>query len=296
MSRLLEGVLTIWLAVTIVFFALRIVPGDAITSQLEQGGAGQAEIAEIRATLGLDQPFMQQYVDYMLNLLKGDLGVSLMSYQPVDELILDSLQSTTLLAGLAMLFATTFGILLGVAAAFDQILANQLINLSLGAPIYWTGTLMIMVFAVQLSWLPSSGSSRLEHLVMPVLVLGFHTMGTIAQVVRANVDEVRHAPYVTVARSKGLSNADVLRRHILKAALLPVMTVIALQTGFLLSGTVITESLFGWSGLGRLLLQSTVNQDYPVVQGVVMVSAAFYSLLLTAATHIHRWIDPRLAV
>ena len=295
MSRLLEGVITIWLAVTIVFFALRIVPGDAITSQLEQSGASPAEIAEIRATLGLDQSLIQQYIEYMLNLLKGDLGISLVSYQPVDELILDGLQSTMLLAGLSMLLATTFGIVLGVAAAMGHVAAYQLINLSLSVPIYWTGTLLIMVFAAQLKWLPSSGSSRLEHLVMPVMVLSFHTMGAIARVVRANVDEVQHAPYVTVARSKGLPNTDVLRRHILKAALLPVVTVIALQTGFLLSGTVITESLFGWSGLGRLLLQSTINQDYPVVQGVVMLSAAFYSASLTVATLIHRWIDPRLA-
>ena len=152
----------------------------------------------------------------------------------------------------------------------------------------------IVLFSAKLGWLPSTGTGRLEHLVLPVSVLGFHTMGGIGRVTQASVADARQASFVWVARSKGLPESHLVWRHILRVGLLPVITVTALQMGFLLSGTVITESLFVRPGIGRLLLNSVIEQDYPIVQGVVILSAVVYVILNTLADFLYRLVDPRI--
>jgi peptide/nickel transport system permease protein len=297
-QRLLAAVLTVWLAATLSFFALRVLPGDAISAQLAQGGAGRDDIERARARMGLGAPVAIQYTRFMSDLVRGDLGYSLLSQYPVREMIWERFQPTVKLALSAIVVAAVVGVGLGIIGAFESpvsVLSRLLITLSISAPIYWTGTLAIALFSAHLGWLPSTGTGKLEHLILPVGVLSFHTMGGIARVTQVNVKDVRHASFVWVARSKGLTERYIVGRHILRVGLLPVVTVIALQTGFLLGGTVITESLFVRPGIGRLLLDSTIKQDYPVVQGIVILSAMVYITLTTLADVSHRLIDPRVA-
>lgn len=297
--QLLFALTVLFCVATLTFFLLRVLPGDAISAQLLQSGAGPDAIAQARAQLGLDASLGVQYGRFMAGLVRGDMGQSLVSGQPVTMLIGQQLIPTVTLALWAILVAVLLGLSTGISAAFDgriSWLARLAINLSLSAPIYWTGTLAIVVFAAQLGWLPSTGTGRPEHLILPVSVLAFHTMGGIGRVVQVNVRHVREAAYIRTAQSKGLTRRIILIRHTLRAGLPPIVTVIALQTGFLLSGAVITESLFVRPGLGRLLLRSVLLQDYPVVQGVVIVSALAYLSMNALADFLHRLIDPRLSL
>ena len=298
-QRLLSMLLTIWLAATLTFFTLRVLPGDAISAQLAQSGAGQGSIEQMRSQMGLDAPVPTQYVRFIAGLARGDLGNSLLSGQRVSDMIYQRFWPTLQLAVSAMVVATLAGIGLGVAAAFGSHLssgARILVNLSISTPIYWTGTMAIVLFSAKLGWLPSTGTGRLEHLVLPVSILGFHTMGGIARVTQASVASTRQEIFVWVARSKGLSERHLIWQHILRVGLLPVITMVALQMGFLLSGTIITESLFVRPGIGRLLLDSTIEQDYPIVQGVVILSAVVYVTLTTLADFLHRLVDPRITL
>ncbi len=274
-------ILVVWVAVTLTFFALRLLPGDAVDMQLAQSGASQDAISDVRARLGLDVPPLEQYLRYMAGLLRGDLGASLTSGLPVAEMIGQRLPATIVLALSASALATVAGVVVGVVAAYGNTLARLLIDLAIGTPIYWTGTLALVAFTTRPGWLP-------------VVILAFHTMGGLAQMIAVNVREIKDSAYVTAARGKGLPETLILRRHVLRVALLPVLTVGALQTGFLLGGTVITESLFVRSGIGRLLLDSTLRQDYPVVQGIVVLAALVYASLTALADWTHHWLDPRI--
>ncbi len=210
------------------------------------------------------------------------------------EVIGEQLAPTVTLAVTALLVATILGLGLGTLAALDiygSRSARLVLDVALSAPIYWTGTLAIYIFAVRLNWLPSSGST---NLVLPAGVLGFSAAGGIGQVVRANVRETLAFDFVRTARAKGLSEARVIARHVLRASLLPAVTVIALQAGFLLGGVVITESLFIRPGIGRVLLNATLKQDYPVVQGIVVLGAVVYTLLNATADVAYRLLDPRV--
>ena len=170
-------------------------------------------------------------------------------------------------------------------------IARLILDLSLSMPLYWTGTLAIYIFAVQLNWLPTSGAN---NLTLPAVVLAFHTAGAVGQVVRASVYDTLSLDFVRTARAKGLRESQVILRHVLRAALLPTVTVIALQAGFLLGGVVITESLFVRPGIGRLLLNATLRQDYPVVQGIVILGALVYTLLNASADLAYHLLDPRV--
>ena len=232
-----------------------------------------------------------QYGRYLTGLVRGDLGVSLLDGRPVTEIVAQQFLPTLTLALCALAVAAVVGIGLGVVAALDvpfAFVARLLLDLALSMPLYWTGTLAIYVFAVQLNWFSATG------LLLPAVVLGFHTAGAIGQVVRAGVQETLALDFVRTARAKGLPERRILIRHVLRAGLLPAVTVIALQAGFLLGGVVITESLFIRPGIGRVLLNATLRQDYPVVQGIVVLSAVVYILLNTAADFSYRLLDPRV--
>ncbi len=290
--RLIGQTLAIlWLAATLAFFALRILPGDALQEQLQEGGASAEVVAERRAALHLDDPVIVQYGRFLTGLLRGDLGVSLLDGRPVTEIVAEQFAPTLTLALAALVVAVIGGVGLGALAALDlhgSWAARLLLDLSLSMPLYWTGTLAIYLFAVRLDWLPITG------LLLPAAVLGFHTAGAVGQVVRANVSETLMLDFVRTARAKGLRESRVILRHVLRASLLPAVTVIALQAGFLLGGVVITESLFVRPGIGRVLLNATLQQDYPVVQGVVVLGAVVYTLLNAAADLCYRLLDPRV--
>lgn len=301
LRRLGQGAVTVWLAATLAFLALRVLPGDAIETQLVFSGAGAEVLAERRAVLGLDAPLQVQYTQFIGGLLVGELGHSLQDGQSVMLKISQQIVPTATLALSALVFAVFLGIGLGIAVEIRvgwgvSWLARLVTDLALSTPIYWTGTLAIYLFTVWLGILPSAGAGTVNHLVLPVTVLGFHTAGAIARVTAANLREVLLASYVRTAYAKGLPGRAVLLRHILPSALPPVIAVIALQAGFLLSGTVITESLFVRPGIGRLLLDSVLRQDYPVVQGVVVFSAVVYVALSLAADVLYRLLDPRVTI
>ncbi len=285
---------TFWLAATLAFFALRVLSGDAIQAELLSSGASAETIAERQAALGLTDPVVVQYGRFLSGLLRGDLGVSLLDGRPVTEIITQQLAPTVALALTALIMATFGGIMLGTVAALDlrvSGIARLVLDLSLSVPLYWTGTLAIYIFAVQLNWLPTSGAN---NLTLPALVLAFHTSGAVGQVVRAGVRDTLALDFVRTARAKGLREAPIIIRHVLRAALLPTVTVIALQAGFLLGGVVITESLFVRPGIGRLLLNATLRQDYPVVQGIVILGAFVYTLLNAGADLVYHLLDPRV--
>jgi ABC-type dipeptide/oligopeptide/nickel transport system permease component len=298
-GRLLSAAVSIWLAGSLAFFALRLLPGDAIESQLLQTGASPALIAERRARQGLDGPLFVQYGQFWLQIGQGSLGYSLLDGQPVTEMIAQRLAPTATLALASLTVGVTLGLLLGLAGALKTPcapVARLLTNLSLSAPIYWTGTLAIWFFAVTLGWLPSAGGDEVSQLNLPAAVHSFNTARGIYRVVEAGVRDTVAADFVRTARAKGLPEALILRRHVLRMALLPVFTVIALQTGFLFGGTVITESLFVRPGVGRLLLDSTLQQDYPVVQGLTLFLAALYILLNLGADILYAALDPRITL
>ncbi len=298
MRRLGAALLVAWLAVTLAFVALRWAPGDAVDATMARVGASPAEIAARRETLGLNDPLTQQYAAYFFDLLRGDLGESLVSGQSVGEMIGQNFGPTAMLASSSLLFGVTFGIMLGVLASVSpwragRYAAEGAASLTLSTPVYWTATLAIYVFSTWLGVLPGVGGEGVRYLILPAAVLGFHTAGGIAQVTANSLREASGQDFVRTARAKGLPDLDVLD-HILRVGLLPVVAVVALQFGFLLGGTVITEMIFVRRGLGRVMLTAIGERDYPVIQGLVALSALVYSLIHWLADVLYRWIDPRV--
>lgn len=295
LSKIAVSLLIVWAAATLGFFALAVLPGDAIESQLVRSGVEPGVIAERRASLGLTDSVIVRYVRFLNDLLRGDLGTSLLTGERVVDAIFRSIGPTFALAGSALIAAVGLGLAGGIVAGlgipFLSSLARISFNLALSMPIYWTGTVAIYIFSV----LPSAGAGRLSQLVLPVLILGFHTSGAIGRVTQVHVRQVLADDFVRTARAKGLPEYRVMLRHVLRVAVLPVISVIALQAGFLLSGTVVTETLFVRPGMGRLLLDAVLQQDYPVVLGVVIFSAGVYTAASFLADLALRLFDPRVS-
>lgn len=303
---LIRWLLTGWLAVTLVFLALRVLPGDAIETQLRITGTSTADIARRRTALGLDDPLWVQYGRYWLALGQGDLGNSLITREPVREMIAVRLPSTLLLALTALSIAVTGGVMTGTLATIRssqenrswllrplEIFSSGIMALALAMPVYWSATLLIFLLSNQLAWLPAGGNEGLASLILPALVLGFSTSGAIARVTQTALRSLADQPFVQTARAKGLP-PDLVFEHLFRAALPPILSITGLQAGFLLSGTLIVEVIFTRRGLGSLMVQSVLNQDYPVVQGSVLLSAFSYALTRGLANWARRWSDPRL--
>lgn len=296
--RILTFLATLWLTVTIVFVALRMLPGDAIETQLLQSGASPAIIEQRRSAQGLNEPLLLQYLQYLINLVRGNLGYSLISGLSVNETIGSRWLPSAMLAIAAIIIASIIGTGVGIfAAAYPHNgltkLADVFVTLCLSVPIYWSGTLALILFAGTIQLFPSSGATGLSQYLLPAAILGLHSSGSIALVVKTNVREILATDFVRTAYAKGLPYRVILRRHILRPALPPIITIIFLQFGFLLSGTVIIESLFIRPGLGRLLLDSTLQHDYPMVQGVTVFIVTIYTMLSWVADLLIRVIDPR---
>ena len=297
---LISSAFSIWLATTIAFFALRILPGDALQAQLSMSGASQAVIATRRAALGLEASSLTQYIRYLQQLTQGDLGVSLVSGERVTDALLRNLPPTITLALSAGTAAGVLGIVLGIVSASGcgrlSATTRALTALSLSVPIYWSGIVAIFLFSVQLSWLPASGTGSVVHLILPVSLLAFHTAGSIARVAQASISTAAQADFARTARAKGLREKQIIAHHVLRVGLLPVVSTAALQFGFLFSGAVVTESMFVRPGIGRLLLDAVIKQDYPVVQGVVLISASAYALVIAIANVLNAHLDPRISL
>lgn len=298
-QRLAQAAFVLWLAATLAFAAMQLTPGDPAQALLAASGATPAEVAERRTQLGLDDPLLVQYARYLMDLARGDLGQSWLHGRSVGRMILEQLLPTATLAVAATAVGVLLGLTLGVLAALRRFTwldtaATTVAVLSLSTPTYWSGILAILLFSLQLRWLPATGEGDLRHLILPALVLGFALSGSIARMVRARVVEVMEEPFVLAARARGLSSWRVFFIHVLRSALSPALTVVALQFGFLLGGAVVTESVFARRGLGKLAVEAILWQDLPVVRGVVVFGALAYVLSNLAADMAQAWLDPRL--
>lgn len=298
LKRLLGVVPVVFGVLLLTFLLVHLVPGDPVEVMLGES-ATAADRSQLRAELGLDRPLAVQFVDYLTRLAHGDFGRSIHTRTPVMELLADRLPATMRLAALALLIAVGIGLPLGIAAALKAGRwpdgAATLFSLTLSAmPHFWLGPLFMLVFALWLGWLPVSGMGEPAAIVLPALTLGCGLAAILTRMTRASLLEVLHEDFVRTARAKGLPERTVVLRHALRAALLPVVTVLGMQLGSLLAGTVITETVFGWEGVGRLLVESIEKRDYPVTQACVLVIALSYVLvnLLTDLTYTR--LDPRV--
>ncbi|MBO9370853.1 MAG: ABC transporter permease [Chloroflexi bacterium] len=299
LRRLLEAVLVLWLAATLAFVAMQLTPGDPAETLLAASGASSEEIARRRAQLGLDDPLSVQYLRYLADLARGDLGTSWLQGRSVGRMILERLSRTVELALAAGLVGIVLGVGLGLLAALYRdtwvdTLAMAVAAVGFSTPVFWSGLLLILLFSLYLRWLPSSGWGDARHLVLPALTLGFSLSGSIARLVRAQVVEILRMPFILAAQARGVPLWRLLLIHILRPAAGPVVALIALQFGFLLGGAVVTESVFAREGLGRLTVQAILWRDLPVVRGIALVGALAYLLTSLLADLCHAWLDPRL--
>ncbi len=297
--RLLGMLAAVWVAVTLAFFSIYLVPGDPAEAALSQSTASPDALVHRRAALGLDLPVGEQYLRYLTRLAGGNLGLSWMGDQPVGLLLGQQLPATLRLASAAMAVAVALGLATGLSAAlggdgWTGEIARGLSGLALATPVMFSGTLAIWLFAIVLGVLPATGQGRLATLILPAAVVGLSASGGIARAIDAGVTEALRRPFMLTARAKGLSRVSAMWRHALRVGLLPTLDVVALQLGFLLGGTVVTESVFARQGVGRLLLTAVLNKDLPVVQAVVILSALAYALLNLLADVAHAWFDPRI--
>jgi peptide/nickel transport system permease protein len=296
--RVLAGVPTLWGVATVVFFMARLLPGDparVIAGVL----ASPEDVERIRKQMGLDQPLWVQYLDFMGSLIHLDLGTSAHTNAPVVEEIGSRLPYTIELALVALAIAITAGILAGIVAAIRRntwldLLISGLSVFGVSMPVYWLGLMMIILFAIDLHLFPAAGADEPASIVMPALTLALFSVGLIARMTRSSMLEVLGQDYVRTARAKGAPFRVVVFRHALRNALLPVVTVIGLQFGALLGGAVITETVFAWPGVGRLLVDSIFFRDYPVVQGLVLMFGTTFVVINLVVDLTYAYVDPRI--
>lgn len=283
----------------LVFSIIRFIPGDPART-IAGVHASPEYIEQVRREMLLDQPLHVQYFVYMRNLVRGDLGRSTFTRRPVTTELRERFPNTMQLAVTAMFIATLVGVGAGIVSAtrrnsiFDNVsMVGALIGVA--APVFWLGVMFQIFFSVRLGWLPSGGRGTPAHMVLPALTLGLATAALIARITRSSMLEVLRQDFITTARSKGLNERVVVYKHALKNALIPVVTVIGLQFGTLLGGAVLTETVFSWPGIGRLMVDSILARDYPVVQGAVLLLAVSFVLINLLVDVIYAFLDPRIS-
>jgi ABC-type dipeptide/oligopeptide/nickel transport system permease component len=283
---------------TLVFLLIHLIPGDPALAMLGEAAAPE-DVDDLRRRLGLDRPLLEQYVSFLGGALRGDLGTSLRTGEPVAREIAARLPATIELAGAAMLVAIAVALPLGIAAAVwrGRLIDHGAMTLALAGvsiPNFWLGPLLAIVFAVELGWLPVSGRGTLAHLVLPAITLGTALAAILARMTRATLIEELREPYVQAARARGASRARAVLRHAFRNSLIPVVTLIGLQFGAVLTGAVITETIFAWPGIGRLLIQAIGFRDYPLVQGCILMIATAYVLVNLLTDLLYGVLDPRI--
>jgi len=286
--------------VSLVFLLIHLIPGDPVEIMLGES-ALPADRTELRRELGLDRPVLEQYGRFLLQLSRGDLGESLHYREPVTRLIAQRYPATLLLTVAALFVSLCIALPAGIVSGVRQysiwdhaVMFLALLGVSM--PNFWLGPLLILVFSIHVGWFPVSGMGGLRHLVLPALTLGTSMAAIVARMTRSAILEELREEYVLTARAKGLSERAVILKHVLRNALLPVVTVVGLQFGALLAGAVITETIFSWPGLGTLLIQSIQTRDYPVVQGCVLVISLSYVVVNLLTDVVYVFIDPRIQV
>jgi ABC-type dipeptide/oligopeptide/nickel transport system permease component len=283
----------------LVFLMLQLIPGSPVSALLGESATNPAAVARLTRELGLNRPLPVQYWLWFDGVLHGNLGYSYQNQQPVSALIGQNLPSTLVLAGSGLLISLVGGILLGAFAAARRDTAADSVSMGVAMtlvalPSFWLGLILILVFAVALPWFPVVGGTSLRGLVLPALTLGLGVLGITARFVRSSLVGVMDSPHVVAARAKGLSRRAVFVKHVARNAVLPVVTIIGLQVGSLLSGAVLVETVFSRVGIGRLLVQSILNKDYATVQATVLIIAAFYAVTNLVVDLLYPVLDPRI--
>ncbi len=296
--RLLFALPALWLILTMVFLLAHIVPGDPVAQMLGEGARAE-DLTQLRHTLGLDLPLPVQYGRYLSGVLHGNLGESFRFQQPVLKVVVEHYPATLELAAVALLICTLIGIPAGVLAAHkrgertDHTVA-VLTLFGLSVPNFALGPVLILLFSVVLGWLPVSGRGGISHLILPAFTLGAALAAILTRMVRTSVIEELSADYVRTARAKGVSESAVLFRHALRNALIPILTILGLQFGSLLAGTIVTESIFSWPGIGRLAVQAIGARDYPLLQGCILLIAVSYVFVNLLTDLVYALVDPRV--
>lgn len=283
---------------TLVFGLIHLVPGDPAAAMLGES-ASPADLAGLRATLGLDRPLLDQYRHYMAGLIVGDLGTSFRYNTPVAGEIAQRMGATAQLALVAMAVAVLIAIPLGVVAALHRgrPLDHAAMAVSLAGvamPNFWLGPVLALVFSIGLGWLPVSGTGTWRHMVLPAVTLGASLAAITARMTRAALIQELAELYVLAARARGLSATRAVVHHALRNSLIPVVTILGLQLGSVLTGAIITETIFSWPGVGRLLIQAINFRDYPLVQGCILLIAVTYVAMNIVVDGLYAWLDPRI--
>jgi ABC-type dipeptide/oligopeptide/nickel transport system permease component len=300
LNRLLGALLTLVITWTVVFGAMRLVPGDPVLLMLQGTPVSDAAMDAARSKLGLDRPLVVQYVSFLVNAARGELGDSFRSRQPVTKLIADEFPYTLQLAiggfVVGLLLGGTLGIIAGVRpSGWIDTVCMTLALAGLSLPSFWIGMLLIQVFATQLGWLPVLGTG-VNALILPSISLGLFVAGGLARLVRSSLIEVMGQDYIRTARAKGLSRVRVIAWHAMRNAIIPPLTLLGIQFALLMGGAVVTETVFARPGIGRLLVQAVLDKDFPVVQGVVVLTTAAYVLINVLIDIAYGLIDPRVQV
>ena len=283
---------------TLVFSLIHLIPGDPAQAMLGET-APQADVDELRRRLGLDRPLLEQYATFLSGAVRGDLGTSLRTGEPVVAQVASRIPATAELAAAAMFVALLIALPLGIAAAVWRgtaidTAATAVALTGVSVPNFWLGPLLAIVFAIELGWLPVSGRGTLAHLVLPAISLGGALAAILARMTRATLLEELREPYVQAARGRGASRARAVLRHAFRNSLIPIVTLLGLQFGAVLTGAVITETIFAWPGIGRLLVQSIGFRDYPLVQGCILFIAVTYVAVNLLTDLVYGVLDPRI--
>jgi peptide/nickel transport system permease protein len=296
--RLLLTIPVFFGVATVVFLLIHLIPGDPVQAMLGESAA-PADIAVLRGRLGLDRPLIVQYGAFLEGLVTGDLGTSLRTNQTVVSALAERLPATVELAAAAMLVALACALPMGTIAAVragtrldHMTMTATLVGISM--PNFWLGPLLAIVFSIVLGWLPVSGRGTPAHLILPAVTLAAPLAAVLARMTRASVLEELRELYVLAARARGVSRTRAVLRHAFRNSLVPIVTLLGLQLGGLLTGAVITETIFAWPGVGRLLIQSIGFRDYPMVQGCILLIAVMYVSLNLLADLLYGMLDPRI--
>jgi len=298
LTRCLAGVPALLLVTVLVFTVVRLIPGDPARI-LAGDFATDQTVAELRQRWRLDRPLPVQYAAYVAGLARGDLGRSTATSLPVAGELGERFLRTLLLAGAAILVATSVGVTLGILSATHRaslldFAATTLALAGVSTPIFWSGLILILLFSVELPWLPAGGTGSFAHLILPAVSLGLFGAGVIARQTRSSMLETLGEDFVRTARAKGLTERIVIYKHALKNALIPVVTVLADQFGRMLGGAILTETVFSWPGMGRYLIEAIAMRDYPVIQGIILVFATSFLVVNLLLDISYALLDPRV--
>lgn len=299
-ERILAALLTIFVTTIAVSMLIHLVPGDPVQIMYAQSqGTTPEQLEAVRDRLGLNEPLVVQYIEYMGRVLHGDLGRTIRGEQPVLELLLARLPNTLLLAASALAIACAIGLTCGFIAAYkrgswlDTFLMTSAI-LGVSMPHFWLGLILLFYFAVELGWFPVAGSG-LPSLILPAATLGITNAAIIARLTRSAMIDVFGQDFIRTARAKGLPKSLVLYRHALRAGLVPVVTMIGLQFTYMMGGAIVVENVFGWNGVGRMAIQAIFQRDYPLIQGFILMFACVVVTVSLLMDLVYAWLDPRIS-